>query len=315
MKIIDVHAHYVTPYYRKTMRERGLLDSDLVPIPEWSMEGMLQAMETAGTDSAVLSATSPNQSFGDRGAARELSRELNEFGCACVRKAPGKFLFVAALPLPNVEDTLEEIRYSFDELGASGGRLLSNSCGVYPGHPSTEPVFEELDRRHAVCILHPTRPAHLPENTLSSLTVPLYEFFPETARAVINLICSGTLDRHPNLKIIVPHCGALLIPVLERIQQLYGRLLPNHPELEKVDVLAAARRLYFDTAGNALPRQLDTLLTFAEGDHILYGTDYPYYPPEASRAIREELMAREATNRLNETMFWRTAAELFPALA
>jgi predicted TIM-barrel fold metal-dependent hydrolase len=315
MKIIDVHSHYVTPYYRSVMEREGRLGGDLVPIPQWSLESFVEAMDVADIDAVVLSAISPNQSYGDRAIASELTRELNETGAEYVHTHPGRLCYVAALPLPHVEDSLEEIRVAFDVLGAAGVRLFSNSCGVYPGDPSTEAVFAELGRRGAVCVLHPTRPAWLPEHTLSSLTVPLYEFFPETSRAVINLILSGTLTRYPDLKIVVPHNGALIIPLLERIQALYTRLLPTHPELEVVDFLAEARKLYFDIAGDPLPRQFNTLLTFAYEDHILYGTDYPFASPENLRALRRTLMEQPETSRHNEKLFYANAKALFPTLA
>lgn len=310
MRIIDTHFHYVTPYYRKTMAQYDMLDTDLVPIPDWSLEIALNAINGAGTDIALLSATSPNQSFGDQALAIELTREINESGAEYVQKYPDRFLLAASLPLPYAEASLEEIRYSYDVLHCSAIRLLSNSCGVYPGHPDTEEVFAELNRRNAVCILHPTRPAHLPENTMSSITVPIFEFFPETVRAVINLIFTGTVSRYPNIRFVVPHCGALFIPIIERLQELYKRLLPTHPELEDIDIIQAAKTLYFDIAGNPLPRQLDNLLTFTDEDHVLYGTDFPYYPPAKSKETVAVLENRDQTSYLNEKLFCKNAEKL-----
>lgn len=315
MKIIDVHTHYITPYFRKVMAEHNMLGVDLVPVPDWSLDKMIDALDVAETDMAIMAASPPDQHFGNREVARDLSREMNEFGAECVQKHPDRLRFVATLPLPEADDSLEEIRYCFDELHCDGVRLLSNNNGYYPGHPIMEEVFAELNRRKAVCILHPCRPAHLPENTLSSLTVPIYEFFPETSRAVINLILSGTLERYPDLKIIVPHNGALVIPMLERIQLHFDKARMSHPELQPVNVVADAQTLYFDVAGNPLPRQLDTMLTIIDEDHVLFGMDYPYVPGEVSKKIKDALLAREKTQYLNQKLFCDNALKLFPSIS
>jgi len=295
------------------MEKAGQLESDLVPLPPWDLDSFLATMAEIGITHSILSASSPNQSFGDKSAALDLTRECNETGAGYVRKYPDRLSLAAALPLPYAEESLTEIQYAYDTLGAKAVRILSNSLGVYPGNPETESVFEELNRREAVIILHPTRPPEFPAGTLSSVTIPLFEFFPETCRAVFNLILSGTVRRFPALKIIVPHCGALIIPLLERIEKLYGVYAAAHEGTEPANVLEDASNLFFDIAGNPLPRQLDTLLTFAARDHVLYGTDYPWNASDPAKRLLAELADRYNDVQFHDLLFYQNARALFRA--
>ena len=314
MQLIDVHSHYITPYFRKTMNNAGQLGTDLVPIPPWNLESYMEWMDTVGITHSIMSASSPNQSYGDKAAALDLTRECNETGAEYVNKYPGRLSLAASLPLPYVEESLNEIKHAYDQLSAKAVRILSNSLGVYPGSPETEPVFEELNRRKAVVVLHPTRPQEYPADTLSSVTIPLFEFFPETCRAVFNLILSGTVHRYPDVKIIVPHCGALIIPLLERIEFLFNIYAAGHEGVDKVSVLEDAATLYFDIAGNPLPRQLDTLLTFADDSHVMYGTDFPWNATDRAKQLITDLTNRQNDGKFNDLLFTNNALALFPQL-
>lgn len=311
MQLIDVHSHYITPYQRDVMARVGQLDSDLLPVPPWELEKFMETMVSVGITHSVLSVSSPNQSFGDKALALELTRESNETGAEYVRKYTNQLSLAAALPLPYVGESLEEIKYAFDTLGVKAVRILSNSLGVYPGCPETEPVFAELGRRKAVVILHPTRPQSFPDKTLSSATIPLFEFHVETCRAVINLILSGTIRRYPGIRFIVPHCGAVIIPLLERVDRQFNVYRSMHEDVPPVDVMKDAATLYFDIAGDPLPRQLDTLLTFADPGHILYGTDYPWKPADSAKRNLTELAEKFADGLFAELLFHKNAQALF----
>lgn len=60
---------------------------------------------------------------------------------------------MVALPLPDVEGSISEIRYSFDNLGALGVKVPTNSNGVYLGDSRLDKVFEELNSRNALDML------------------------------------------------------------------------------------------------------------------------------------------------------------------
>lgn len=79
---------------------------------------------------------------------------------------------LASLPLPNVEDSIEEIKYAMDILHADGFTLPTNTQGVYLGDHSLDLIFEELNRRKAVIVLHPNKPSCVPQNVNEGLPIP-----------------------------------------------------------------------------------------------------------------------------------------------
>ncbi|WP_299541358.1 amidohydrolase family protein [uncultured Streptomyces sp.] len=280
--LIDVHAHFVTDSYVARARKAGHHLPDGVPAwPSWSARDHLALMDRSGIETAVLSVSSPGVHFGDPASARALAREVNEDGAAVVRDHPGRFGLFASLPLPDVEGALAEIGHAFDTLGADGVVLETNTEGVYLGDPRLEPVFAELDRREAVVFLHPTSPVCWEKSALGRPR-PMIEFIFDTARTVTDLLFAGTLDRHPRLKVIVPHCGGALPVLADRINGFMKLFLPG--EQDAPDAVAQLGRLYYDLAGPAFPRQLPALLNLAAPDHLLYGSDYCWTPSAAAEA-------------------------------
>jgi predicted TIM-barrel fold metal-dependent hydrolase len=241
-------------------------------------------MDRLGIRTSLLSISSPGVHLADEAAARDLAREVNEAGRQAVVDHPARFGLFASLPLPDVDAAIAEIAHGCDELDVDGFVLLTNVGGTYLGDPAFRPVFEELDRRGARLFLHPTSPACWEQTSLGRPR-PMLEFFFDTTRAVVDLVLNGTIARHPGIELIVPHAGATLAMVADRIN-IFSRLLDVGPE---VDVLRDLGRLHFDLAGFPLPRQLDALLTLTTLDHLHYGSDYPFTPEVAAAMAAERL--------------------------
>ena len=115
----------------------------------------------------------------------------------------------------------------------------------------------------------------------------MLEFLFDTTRVVVDLILNGTIASCPDMTLIVPHAGAALGVVADRVQA-FGRLLA--PE---VDVLGDLRRLYYDLAGYAVPRQLAPLLALTTTSHLHYGSDFPWTPEPVVAAALELLSGVE----------------------
>ncbi|MGI5163679.1 amidohydrolase family protein [Spirillospora sp. CA-253888] len=276
---IDVHAHFLTDSYVERARRAGHETPDGVPAwPTWSAEAHLELMDRCGIATAMLSISSPGVHFGDDAAARRLAREVNEDGAQAVRDHPGRFGLFASLPLPDVDGALAEIEHAFDVLDADGVVLETNAHGVYLGDTRLEPVFAELARRGAVVFLHPTSPVCWERSALGRPR-PMVEFVFDTARTVTDLLMSGTLERHPDLKVIVPHCGGALPVLADRINGFMKLFMGGRGGAP--DALEQLRRLYYDLAGPAVPRQLAALLGLVEPDRLLYGSDHCWTPAAA----------------------------------
>ncbi|MFD8201519.1 amidohydrolase family protein [Streptomyces sp. NPDC059701] len=273
---LDVHAHYVTESYVRRAREAGHDHPDGVPAwPSWSAETHLELMDRCGIERSMLSVSSPGIHFGDDSAARALAREVNEAGADTVREHPGRFGLFASVPLPDVDGSLAEIAYAYDVLHADGVVLETNTHGTYLGDRALEPVWAELDARGAVVFMHPTSPVCWERSALGRPR-PMVEFIFDTARTVTDLLMAGTLDRHRNLTVIVPHCGGALPVLADRIDGFMKMFMP--PGTQAPGAVDQLRRLHYDLAGPALPRQLPALLSLVGADRLLYGSDYCWTP-------------------------------------
>ena len=324
---VDVHAHYLPEKYRTALAAAGHSKPSGMPgIPAWSADQHIAVMDRLGIQTSLLSISAPGLHFGDDTAAGYLARCCNDEGAKAARTYPKRFGLFASLPLPDVDGSLKELAYAFDELHADGVVLESNFNGVYLGDRRLDPAFAELNRRSARVFIHPTNPdcpccaGKVPGQDAASLPpigypFPMIEFMFETTRAVFNLILSGTLARYPNIQVIVPHSGAVVPVLADRVAGLSPALgLP-----QKLDVTAfydTLRGLYYDLAGFPLPRQLLPLLEIADPKRILYGSDWPYTPEPLDAALATKL---DTSPQISEAMrrdFMRNnALALFPKFA
>lgn len=285
---IDVHAHYVPDGYVAAMRRTGHDHPDGMPaIPEWSAAEHIEVMDRLGVATSLLSISSPGIDLGDGSDPVELAREVNDAGRRAVVEHPGRFGLMASLPLPDVDGTMAEIARCCDRLDVDGFVLPTNVGGTYLSDASFRPVLAELDRRRARVLLHPTSPPCW-EHTSFGRPRPMLEFLFDTTRAVVELILNGSLSRHPDLEMIIPHAGATLPLVADRVRAFAVMVAPD------ADVLGDLGRLHFDVAGFAVPRQLDALLTVTTLDHLHYGTDFPFTPEPVVAAATRRLGAVES---------------------
>jgi predicted TIM-barrel fold metal-dependent hydrolase len=242
------------------------------------VEVLSENMERRGIDAAVVSLSPPGVWFGDAGLARELSRMVNEEHASMVRAHPSRFAGLATLPIPDVDAAVDEIAYGLDELGLDGVALHSNVAGVYLGDPALDPIFEELDRRGAYAFVHPSwPPAPSPG---PDFPMWLVDFPVDTTRALINLIYSGTLERHSNIRLQVAHLGGAAPFLSERIASWAGRE-PARADAAPAGALAYLQRLYYDTGLSNNPIALATVREMAGIDRVVFGTDWPFLPEAA----------------------------------
>ncbi len=264
---IDTHHHIVPPTYAAWLRRKGV-EAGGLPIPEWSVESAISLMDKCRVRTAILSVSTPGVHMGDDAEAREKAREVNEYAAQVVRKHPGRFGFFATLCLPDVEGSIAELAYAFDQLYADGVVLLANSRGIYLGEPAFDPLFDELNKRKVVVFVHPS---YLHGNDPPGGLPPfIADFLLDTTRAAIRLAGSGTLDRCPELKVILSHAGGFVPYAAYRIAGAAS------PKRELAEGLAQLQKFYFDIALSGTPTALPTLFALARPDHVLFGTDSPY---------------------------------------
>ncbi len=224
------------------------------------------------------------------------TREINEEFAELCRRFPKIFGFVATLPLPNVEGSIEEFKYATEKLGALGVKVASNSDGVYLGDEQLDPIFNVLNEKISLVIIHPSPARELPrKNVVTGKVMALFEYPADTTRAVLNMLANRTLEKFPRLKIIVPHCGSFLPYMKQRADSMF-KMLASMNLMDSVNFAADFEKLFFDTAGDPMPEQFDMLLKVTSLDKIIFGTDYPYVPAQVVLG-RKKLFDAELARR------------------
>ncbi len=277
---IDVHSHAITSSYMEFIQAHKAEMDEGFPIPSWNVEEHLAFMDKAGIETSILTMPAPHPWFGDGAESADFCRKYNEECAALKERYPGRFLFCASLPLPDVERAIEEAVYALDELDADGVKLATNCYGQYLGDPVLDPLMEVLNERKAVIIVHPHKPSDVNDRLISDVPLASYEYLAETTRAILNLVAHDVLVRYPDLKVVVPHCGSFLPNALPRFKGLLP-VMVKQGYMQPVDVDANVSRLYFDLAGVATDDAIRALLTITTADHLLYGSDYPYVAASA----------------------------------
>ena len=271
--VIDVHSHIITPEFVSALESEGRLLDEGFPLPKWDAEVQLKWMDESGIAKSVLTMAAPNPT------SAAVIRETNEAATRLKREHPDRFMFCAALPLPDVNAAIEEARYALDVLGADGIKLATNVGGQYLGALELDTLFLFLNERKAVVILHPHRPEPVNRQVMQQTPLAMQEYLSETTRAVSNMISRNVLARYPNVKVVVPHCGAYLPLMVPRMKSLTPVMQANRL-VGDIDWEANLAALYYDLAGSHSPEVIRMLLTITTPDHLLYGSDYPYVAPQ-----------------------------------
>lgn len=277
MKIVNCHTHFVLPSYYNAVVEHHADKEDGFPMPtSWSIEENLAFMDEVGVDISIMSLSTPHPFWGDVQDSRNLCHTINTQIAAEVKKYPNRFKFMAALPIPDAEGSIEETKYAMDELGAVGVKIPSNAQGIYLGNKMLEPLYEELNKRQAVVIIHPSRPPFLSEGVFTSGPMPIFEYLADESRTVIDILTAGVLDRYPDIKFILPHNGAFMPTVIDRLARISKHLVETGFMEKEADIYGGMSKFYIDISGDVLPRNFDNLITMAAPEKILFGLDYPH---------------------------------------
>ena len=259
------------------------------PLPQYDAEAHLKWMDQSGVQTSVLTLAAPQPT------SAKVVRTTNEAAAKLKQMHPGRFLFCAALPLPNVDAAIREAIYALDTLKADGIKLATNVGGLYLGAPELDTLFAVLNERKAVIILHPHRPEPVNRQVMQQTPLAMQEYLSETTRAVANMMSRNVLARYHDIKVVVPHCGAYLPLAIPRMKSLTPVMQANKI-VGEIDYEANLRALYYDLAGAHSPEVIRMLLTITTPNHLLYGSDYPYVAPQVltqSLARMKDYLSKE----------------------
>jgi predicted TIM-barrel fold metal-dependent hydrolase len=259
----------------------------------------------------------PIESLGSPEVASELARIGNDGMAELVAKHPGRFpAFIAGLPMNHPDNLLKEAERAITKLGAVGVQVFSNVNGAPLTAPATLPLFDLMAKHDLPMWLHPARGADYPDyKTEKKSHYEIWWTFGwpyETSVAMAHMVFAGLFDKHPKLKVIAHHMGAM-VPYFEgRVgpgwDQLgtrtsdedYGALLKSMKK-RPVDYF---HQFYADTAVFGSMPATKCGLEFFGVDNVLFASDAPFDPEKGSAYIRWTI---EIVDRLDITAAQRAA--------
>ena len=245
----------------------------------------LAEMDSSGTDVAVLSVNPPGpQLYSDLGRATALAREMNDTLVDVIGKYPGRFAGLGSLAVQDPEQAALEVKRIMGPLGLGGVNINSHTNGHYLDEPAYDPILAALEEEGATLYLHPRVPSpQLVKPFLNyGMIGAVWGYQAEAGVHAVRLILSGALDRHPDLKIVLGHCGEALPFWLWRLDNIYAKTVAwagetlNLPKLKLKPSEYVLRNFAVTVSGMYDHEVLDFCLTKLGAENILFAVDFPY---------------------------------------
>jgi predicted TIM-barrel fold metal-dependent hydrolase len=308
MRKIDVFNHIFPEQYVSRMQQvaPGLKDAGKrvrgVPMLV-DLDVRFRVMDGFDGYQQILSiATPPIEAYASPDDAVDLARRANDGMAELVSRHPDRFPgFIASLPMNHPDALMSEIERAITTLGARGIQVFTNVRGKPIVAPEFLPLFDAMARHDLPIFLHPYRDAAIADYATEDHSH--YEIWwtfgwPfETSVAMARIVFDGLFDRHPGLKIVTHHMGAMA-PYFE------GRLGPGMDQLgartSDEDLSVVLRRLkrrpldyfrmfYADTALFGAYDATVCGLRFFGPDRVLFASDSPFDPEKGPMYIRETI--------------------------
>src|SRR3984893_1360191 len=129
---IDVHAHFWTDAYLDLVTTYGKTDTNIqrgrgAGPGEAEIAQRFATMDAAGVDLQVLSVSPQMPHFADKAHAVNAAKMANDMCADAVRRLPKRFAAFAALPLPNIDESLRELERALGQLHMAG---IANTTAI-----------------------------------------------------------------------------------------------------------------------------------------------------------------------------------------
>jgi predicted TIM-barrel fold metal-dependent hydrolase len=209
---------------------------------------------------------------------------MNETLARIASGHPDRFSPVALLPATNSGIMITELERTVKQMGFAGGMVACGPTVKRLDHPDYEPLWAEAVRLDVPIWIHPSRPPVYPDYTDEKVSQyqiwQTLSWLMDSSAAMVRLVFAGVYDRHPDLKLVIHHHGALVPLFAQRMQygwdyfeQSTGRKQPTAVSRPYIDHF---RKFYCDTATQGHePSLLDIACHFFGAGRLLYGSDAP----------------------------------------
>ena len=269
---IDIYSHILPEKYKEALEKKAERSDYPIgggPPIVTNLDLRFRAMEAHPEIKQVIVPCRAPEAVAGPETAYELAKIANDEMAELVARHPDRFVGgVATLPMNNADAALKETDRAIKELKLKGVWICTPINGKPIDLPELMPLYEKMAQYdlpiwlHASAEIGRTKPDYVGE-TESKYGMWLTWSRPyQTTLAMTRLVFSGVFDKHPNLKVIAPECGETFMKHLAK------------PPMEYF------RGFYADTAGGKTTPGLMCAYNFFGAERILFGSDFPFSPPE-----------------------------------
>lgn len=290
MRVVALEEHFTIPDLIRRISPQAVAQRGFPPGFGAALDKQLAdlgalrigEMDQSGVTVQVLSLTGPGADLvpGPEGVA--LARDINDALAKGIAQHPDRFAGFAHLPMQSPQAAADEMERAVRDLGFCGALINGLTEDCFLDDPQFEPILDRAERLEVPIYVHPNLPPTavrkayfegLPGNSGFMLSIAGWGWHSEVAIHVLRLALSGTLDRHPRLKLIIGHMGEGLPAMLARCDQVFARDVGhlNRPLSKTI-----LDHVFITTSGLFTPPPLEIALAVFGIDRVLFSIDYPY---------------------------------------
>ena len=292
-RVVDIHAHVIVEEVLRdaapdeAWRPHVWRDGDQQVVEvggrairssvrEWTdLDRVLADQDAAGTDLVVLSPLVLLLGYdAPPGEGLRRSRILNAGLERIVREHPDRVAALGGVPLQDPEAAAEELRALMGRGTLTGVEVAASVNGSFLGEDAFEPFWAAAEETGAVVFIHPTTrgfPAPVFEQHYlwNAVGNPL-----ETTVTAAHLVMTGTMERHPDLKVVLSHGGGAILALRGRLAHAHS-FQPQARSRLRESPRESLRRFHYDTVTHDVAL-LRALVETVGADHVLLGSDHPF---------------------------------------
>jgi len=293
LTVVDVHAHVIVPEvlhdagrdegWRPRVRREG--DHQVVEVDgrevrsavrEWvDLDAIVADQDAAGTDVVVLApwvVLLGYEAEPHEGLRR--CRIQNEGLAGLVGRRPDRVAALGAVPLQDPALAARELRALMAEGILAGVEVAASVRGTYLGDGAFEPFWAAAAETGALVLVHPTTrgfpaPVFAEHYLWNAVGNPL-----ETTVTAAHLVLTGTMERHPGLRVVLAHGGGTILALRGRLRHAHS-FQPQARSALRESPEDSLRRFYYDSVVHD-PGLVRALVETVGAQRVLLGSDHPF---------------------------------------
>ena len=204
----------------------------------------------------------------------DLSRFLNDHIADLQVRFPKNYVGLGTVPMQDADLAIQEMERLKHDLNIPGIQIGSNINDKNLSEPEFFPIFEAAERLGMSIMIHPWEMMGF--SSMEKYWLPWLVGMPaETSRAMASLIFSGTMEKLPNLRVMLSHAGGSFIPTIGRLEHGFN----CRPDLVQIDNQVNPREYLGKFWVDCITHDIDMLKYIVKAvgsEKVCLGTDYPF---------------------------------------